>query len=144
MDTLNIPTPIVEKVVLTNFCILCHFSIHCQLLTRRQTSLSVALIPIECFSIYNVSGTQSSKQGAGQTTKATPIYVIHEEISDVWVNVSMTHYLVKKGCGFVSSKQGAGQATKATPIYAIHEISDVWVNVSLTPYMVKRGVSSVY
>ena len=45
-------------------------------------------------------------RGTGQTTKATPIYVIHEEISDVWVNVSMTPCMVKKVCGLVSSKQG--------------------------------------
>lgn len=64
------------------------FSIHCQLLTRRQTSLTVALIPVERFSLYTVSGTQSTK-GAGHTGKSTPIYVIHEEVSEIWVNVSI-------------------------------------------------------
>lgn len=62
-------------------------SLHCQLLNRKQTSLSLALIPLDCFVAVT---TQDVDIDTSIKTTYPQIYVVYDDVSEIWVNVSQT------------------------------------------------------
>ena len=56
-----------------------------QTLNRKQNRLTLALIPVECFVVMSDDVEMPSLE----EKKFPPLHVIYEDISDIWVNVSI-------------------------------------------------------
>ncbi|XP_053386978.1 dipeptidyl peptidase 9-like [Mercenaria mercenaria] len=66
--------------------------VHCQLLNRKQTHLSLVLIPTQCFIV--TKATEDVDMEATQSEKYPNLHVIHEDASEIWVNVhDILHFL---------------------------------------------------
>ena len=67
------------------------YSVYVQTLNRKQTHLTLALIPVECFIVM---ATEDVEMPSIEGRKYPPIHVICEDFSDIWVNVSICHWIL--------------------------------------------------
>lgn len=66
--------------------------VHCQLLNRKQTQMSLVLIPVECFIVTTIP--EDDEMETIQSQKYPNLHVIHEDSSEIWVNVhDILHFL---------------------------------------------------
>ncbi|KAH3875162.1 hypothetical protein DPMN_038425 [Dreissena polymorpha] len=70
--------------------------VHCQMLNRVQTNLTLYLIPRECFvteARYQPS-SQTRTDAQYEPVPLPPVHVLLEETSDIWVNITdILHFL---------------------------------------------------
>ncbi|KAL4216453.1 dipeptidylpeptidase [Mactra antiquata] len=59
--------------------------VHCQVLNRKQTCISLVLIPVECFIEDDID--DGKEMNTTSTHNYPSIYIVHEDTSEIWVNV---------------------------------------------------------
>ena len=109
------------------------FSVYVQTLNRKQSHLTLALIPVECFIVI---ASEDEEMPSVEGRKFPPIHVIYEDTSDVWVNVSSVWFrfpgnkilliLSRLGYTILFIKEW-----KFPPIHDIWLMTDIWVIVGL-------------
>lgn len=124
-ESLDVLFPLMEYLVRAGWTSDAKY-VYCQLLNRKQTHLSLVLIPAECFVVAEdvANVTLATKQ------KLPPVHVIHEENSEIWINVhDILHFLPSRSPDeinflWLSESSGFRHLYKISSKLALREFDD--------------------